>query len=727
MEHEGSLISASLAELKKRGVIRAAGAYALVAWIVLQLAEVTFEPLHLPDWAMTLVVILAILGFPLILMISWFFDFTEGRLKKADESASPNLKKAQVIILLVIPALFTSILGILFYHFYASDFVQPIPITETVTAIDDFQPPGNSIAVLPFDDFSEAGDQAYFAYGLAEELLNQLTQVSGLKVTARTSSFSIRERASDIKEIGRLLNVEAVLEGSVRKQGDRLRITAQLIDTRSGDHLWSEVFDRNLDDIFQIQDEVAASIVRLFGEMPGENEDKSYTPSNLQAYEAYLKGRHFLRKRTGQDLVEASKAFKTAIQEDNRFALAYSGLADTYILQSQYGDLSQAEAVTLAQPNIEEALRLDPELAEAWASLGLLRWQLGQLEAAEGHLRKAVKLNESYAVARTWLAGMVGEQGRLQEQFVLLREAWELDPLHPVSNINLAGNYMARGEVESAIAHLEERLEVMRTSTPLMRTLSHFYVITGDYEKATSWGLKALELQPDDVLNLINIADMEIQLGLKDQAREMLDKGFDLAPKNSKLRYLDIVWNLLNKGIGVAEQQLQELSQGGLTDQELKEIQYIRGMIALYLKRYDESVAWFEKAIDEAAVRHPGFDVLEKVTTMAFAYRGTRNKAKMDETRAIATRLLKQAHAQGFSPAILSVYEAALAQLDGKPQEALQKLQGFVDAGFHLGPLFQYDPRFSELHETEDFKQLLETSSLPAKKSRDVVAGMLKI
>ena len=314
MEKGQSFISAVLTELNRRKVLRTVGAYAVSVFVILQLMDAAVEPLRLPEWLPTLMVIVLILGFPVAFILAWQFDITPEGIKKT--TTEGILTSSQNALLFSIMMLGITGLGYGFYNYYSNVFVSidPAGVTTATTDRREFVAPENSIAVLPFADLSEDSSQGYFSDGIAEEILNLLAQVKGLHVAARTSSFAFRKPETDIREIGRLLNVGTVLEGSIRKSGNRIRMTAQLINVEDGYHIWSQTFDRELDDVFALQDEVASAIAASLVESFAGLEQKHASRTNdFAAAEAFRTGRLHWWRRSPDELQKAITFFAKAL------------------------------------------------------------------------------------------------------------------------------------------------------------------------------------------------------------------------------------------------------------------------------------------------------------------------------------------------------------------------------------------------------------------------------
>ena len=362
--------SALLGELKRRKVYRVMAAYAVAAWLLLQVGEVTFEPLGLPAWSMTALVAVVIAGIPVAIILSWLFEITpEGIRIDGEPSAAGG-------------------------------------------SLDD-RP---SIAVLPFADMSPERDQQYFCEGVAEEILSAVAAIEGLHVVARSSSFQYSSAAVDVRQIGKELGARTVLEGSVRKSGDQLRITAQLVNVADGYHVWSKTFDQRLEDVFSIQDEIAQSIAQSLLETitPGERATIRTTSSrDVTAYDYYLRGRHFINRFRKTHLEFARSMFREAIDADPDFALAWAGFADCHSLLIMYAD-PRADYRDEARRASERAVELDPELAEAHASRGLAHLVANEFPAAEEEFDRAIELNSRLYEAYYYRGRARFHQGDMQ-------------------------------------------------------------------------------------------------------------------------------------------------------------------------------------------------------------------------------------------------------------------------------------------------------------------------
>jgi len=338
------------------------------------------------------------------------------------------------------------------------------PEKKPVVRISEEREYRQSIAVLPFKDMSPQKDQDYFCEGLAEELINSLTQVQDLKVAARSSSFSFKGKDEDIREIGRILNVGTVLEGSVQKSGNRLRITAQLINVSDGYHLWSERFDRTMDDIFAIQDEISMAVVdKLKGELLEADKEKvtKRHTVNKDAYNLYLKGRYFWNRRYQGDMIKAVDFYQRAIDKDPDYALPYVGIADVFNILGQWAYIRPVDAYTRSKAMLQKAMEIDSSLSELYSSLAFMtqgyEWDF---PAARNYLLRSIELNPQNAFAHAWYAEMLSTAGRREEALVEVKKAIECDPLFSLIHSLLGVVLSVTGESEAGREQIDKAISM---------------------------------------------------------------------------------------------------------------------------------------------------------------------------------------------------------------------------------------------------------------------------
>ncbi|NEU07099.1 hypothetical protein GZH53_02130 [Flavihumibacter sp. R14] len=378
---------------------------------------------------------------------------------------------------------------------------EPVKIYKIITDSEPASPslskrPPKSIAVLPFVNMSNDPDQEYFSDGMAEEILSSLAHLTDLKVAGRTSSFQFKGKNIDLRQVGEELGVSTVLEGSVRKQGDRLRITTQLINVADGFHIWSERYDRTMEDIFAIQDEIALAIteklrVTLLGN-EGELISRTHT-QDTEAYQLYLQGRYFWNRRNEEGMKAAVRFFEKALQKDPDYALAWSGLADTYSLMGEYTNIPRRELLPKQMMAVKRALELDPNLGEAHISLAtalmLNDWDWVN---SEKEFKTGIGLNPKYATGRHWYAEWLLFNGRFAEALHEITLAVELDPVSPGIMKDKGIHYYYTGKYDDGIEIAMKTLDLYPDFIPIYRLLSLCYQAKGMTEKAieenNKWG-----------------------------------------------------------------------------------------------------------------------------------------------------------------------------------------------------------------------------------------------
>ncbi len=498
-----------LKELKRRNVLRVGAAYVVGSWLLIQVAETIFPLFGYGDTPARMVVIVLAIAFIPSLIFSWAFEITpEGLKRDADVDRDLSViqttgKKLERIILVV--------LALALAYFAFDKFVlDPVrDADELATATQEAHQEGrsealvdsygdNSIAVLPFVNMSSDPEQEYFSDGISEELLNLLSKIPELRVISRSSSFAFKGEKIDIPTVAKKLNVAHVLEGSVRKAGNQVRITAQLIDARTDTHLWSETYDRELENIFDVQDEISEAIVGALKESLNiqlETAPKTITATNTEAHDAYLRGRHLVVQRTPTTIEAAVHEFEKAITLDPDFALAHAELAMALGLLPAYGDLSPAEAMARAIPHVERALALDPNLAEAHAAMGFLLWLQLAYEEALVHFEQAIQFNPNYSIVYTWMAQVLGEVGRYDEEFAAAETALRLNPLSNVASINYVHALMRRDRLKEA----DRVLENMASIDPVFYAYGkgRLMAIGGKWANFALGNLDALQINPE--------------------------------------------------------------------------------------------------------------------------------------------------------------------------------------------------------------------------------------
>ena len=438
---------AFLAEIKRRRVGKVAIAYGAVAWGVTEGSSVVLPALGVPEWVLTWIVVFLLVGFPVAMALAWIFDVGPDGIQRTEplpEEAPATQVKLRIAYAVAVLACMVG-LGYVLYE-------RGVGRANAGAA-------RSSIAVMPFANLSGDQSKDYFSDGMSEELLNLLARVPGLQVAARTSSFAYKGREVDVREIGKELGVETVLEGSVRQAGDQVRITAQLIDTDTGFHLWSETYDRQMADIFQVQDEIARAIVdKLRIQLAPSDQvaqHQKVPTQNVEAYELYLQGRAVWKKRGEDNLKKAIELYQAALARDPGFARAHAALASAYVVMPGYteDENDQEKFFGLAETSARQALAIDPNIGEAHAVLAQLNADRGDLLDAESGFFLAISLEPNEPTPHHWYSLLLSKVGRVGAALDQARRAQELDPTSPILAANLANIYLQQGNDEEALRY----------------------------------------------------------------------------------------------------------------------------------------------------------------------------------------------------------------------------------------------------------------------------------
>lgn len=482
-------------EFKRRNMFRAAALYAVAAWLIMQVGEVIFEPLFFPDWAMTALVISAIVGFPVAMTLAWFFDFTLQGFKKT---------------------------------------TGPPPESAGVSAASQLQPMrvGPSIAVLSFDDMSPEKNQEYLCDGIAEEILNRLAQIQILHVASRTSSFRFKKQSADVSDIGRELKVATVLEGSVRVSGEQLRITTQLINAEDGYHLWSHSYDRKLEHIFEIQDDIATQVAEaLEVTLKIGRKEERLTTSDVQAYDYYLQGMFYFHRWGLRNVRFSIDMFSKAVAIDPEFARAWAALADSYAMIVLYWNVS-VEFLSGADTASIRALELLPGLAESHVSRGLYHFANGENREAIAEFETALTLDPELFDAYYFYGRVRFQRGELDQAAKLFEAAQRINPDDFQTPTFLRQIYRSQGREEDAkaaaqlaLTHAKQQLELYPDDTRALNLGCAALIEHGNKEQAMEWAKRSLAIDGDNPDTLYNLACSFALMGESDRALDCLEKA----------------------------------------------------------------------------------------------------------------------------------------------------------------------------------------------------------
>ncbi len=507
-----------LGELKRRHVYRVAIAYGIVAWLLVQVATQVFPFFEIPTWIVRLVVLLTVLGFPVALVVAWAFEMTpEGLKRNADIAPNeyiPRWSTRRFAALIISVAILAA--GVPLFQLSRS---KPtwLPWTDVASTASQ-----KSIAVLPLlNESGNPGDE-YFSDGLSEELIAALAQVKGLKVIGRSSSFRFKDKKTDVKTIGEELGVSTLLEGTVRKQGDQVRIVAELVNAADGTELWSRTFDRELKDIFAVQAEIAEAVATSLELTVLARQDKpakNAATKSVEAHNAYLQGHFYFERGNLEDYRKSVGFFEQATHLDPDYALAYAESSEAW---AWIGDLSsgkQKEAWTAAGSDAEKAVAIDPNLAEAHAALGWVRFFI-EWKFAEGlaELARAQQLSPWNPTANDLMARVVVYLGQFQEAEKLARQAVELDPLAYQARTSLARILFTEGKLDEAEASARKAAELQPAAAGNHRWQVLVAIQRGDGEAA----LREAHLEPNEGYRRFELALAHYVRGERRAADEAL-------------------------------------------------------------------------------------------------------------------------------------------------------------------------------------------------------------
>ena len=498
-----------LQELRRRNVHRMAALYLAGAWLVSQVAGVLVDLQAVPSSIGKPLLALMVLGFPIVLALSWFYELTPDGIvleKDVEREHSITHLTGRRLDFVVIAVLLAAVL-LFAWHTW----VRPIASVPPAHA-------ENTVAVLAFDNMSGDLDQEYFSDGVAEQLLDTLAKEPWLVVKSRTSSFAYKGRNVDIPTIAKELRVSHVIEGSVRRDGDRLRVTAQLIDAVNDTHLWSDSIDRDSASVFAIQDEVAAAVVKALRTQLGIEDDRPVSvvgTRNKEAHDAYLRGRYLLAQRTNRSIEAAIQAFQRAVDSDPNFAAAHAELAMAWRLFVNVGGIRSDDAIARATPHAQLALALDENSPEAHAALGLLAMRTLDVDLMMRHFHRAIELKPSYSIVYAWMALVYGGTGQYKDEFAALGKASELDPLSMVATTNYSYALMKRKRFDEARRLIE--------SLAMIAPAQHAQFMGNLADTGSNWSssalgtLDAMLIDQDDTSWAWEFANGLTSLGLDDE------------------------------------------------------------------------------------------------------------------------------------------------------------------------------------------------------------------
>ena len=705
-----------LAELKRRNVLRVAAAYALVAWIIIEAGSVLLPTFGADEGTFQVYVIVVLTGFLVALVSAWVFEMTPDGVKLDKDVVRTESGDKQ-------PKTFNyAIIGLLIVALAVS-------ITFNVTdmrggfrsAADASAPMRRSIAVLPFTSLSTNPENALFADGMHDDLLNKLANLGSLKVISRTSVLEYRDTSKNLRQIGQELGVDTLLEGTVQRFGDDVRIIVQLIDAETDDHLWANTYDRQLtmQNIFSIQSEISAAISGALQAtlMPSAQERIESIPTeDIRAYSLYVSGRDNLSRRQLETLQEAKDQFEQAIELDPNYADAYAALAECYLLLFiNHTAIAQDDAYNLAQENLDQALELNPELADAYATQGLLKtnvWSKTRfgpenIEAEEA-FEYAISLNPNHAQAYMWFASLRDSEQRYDEAIGLYHKSMKLDPLARIPYANLPRLYAQQGQNVVALKLWLDAIEIHPEWPTPFQYISIHLAGLGRVDEALAWNIAAQSLSTDPASGGNIGVGIYVQLGDFEKAHEALESmlvGHPLAPLNPGFHLM------VNGDYDGAHEFFSELIK---QDEQLPPYMYTVAADVAILAGDLEAARKYILISSPILARDSDLEIdrftIRDIVRLAFIVMESGDIAAGTEMLESALPVVQTLPRLGmFGQGIRDVQIYALL---GRKDDALAALRAAVDAGYRSSVVYEnwlleFDPFLDNIREDERFTAIV--------------------
>ncbi|MCH9026169.1 MAG: tetratricopeptide repeat protein [Proteobacteria bacterium] len=676
----GSLIQ----ELKRRNVFRVAAIYVIVSWLLMQIGDVMFPALRLPEWTTTMLVAFLLLGFPIAVILAWAYEVTpEGvkRTKDVEPTESITHATGRKIDFIIIAVLAVAVVFLIAKVWFEDDTAPP-----GVASIPD-----KSIAVLPFANISAAEENAeFFAAGVHDELLTLLSRLGGIKVISRTSVENLDDGLS-IPEIGALLGVSTVLEGQVQRAGDRLRIHVQLIDAVMENHLWATNYDRELtaENVFEVQSDIAKTIADALQVQLSESDEallEAVPTENTQALNRYLLGWQLNFRNTFESLRQAERYFQEATELDPGYAQAWAAIAYNRNQMLLTGLIDAQEYIAVAEPAISRALELDDRLPEAQAQLAVLHWRSGDLTAAEAFFESALDLFPDDSTSLLAYGRFLRVTGRPLEAIPVLERALRIDPLSVGILFNLGKSAMYAGHPEQNIAYGNRILEIDPSSIYGYTSLLQSYIWMGRYDLQRPWAIKTLSVDPEDFELWAHIGLDTNQLGDPDLADLYLNRALELGPMEPvTLKCFAMVVSQRGEyaeALAIARKALA----AGLDNRWGSDQVFIRLVRddALRTGNFDEPLAWYR-------ARHPelfrdGLEItienVDAAADLALLLQRAGEADRADSLIDAGLTWYSETQIPGVHGYLTNIVDVELLALNAEKDAALEALRVAIDGGW---------------------------------------------
>ena len=712
-----------LHDLRRRRVFRLIGLYVVGAWVVIQVAEALFQAWGVPESAMRYVFIAAILCFPIALVFGWIYDITSKGIVRTraagpDETVDISLKRTDHVILSAM-----LVVGIVVLAGSADKVMDEIEQPVVSAIVERLE---NSIAVLPFSNLDMNADTGYFSDGITEEILHRLSTLRALHVLASNSSFALRNSTEGPAEIAAKLGVRYLLQGSVRREQNQVRITARLID-QTGLMIWSDTFDRELKGVFAIQSEIATTVSsEVLNEIvPLADLPEGRTTENMDAYNDYLVGRAFVNARTPGWQDKAETAFRRAIDRDEGFAPAHAGLAvSLYVAR---GAATRAEE---AMEAAQRSLELDPELALGHAILGLITFeQTPELDEAEQLLKRAIELDPSLGHAYNWLAILYLDQGMTAEKDAIQDRGLAIDPLNPALAVNIANRESRKGDFRRAEQLMLRVANLPEPSGVAMFELHNLYFKWGRFDQSTHWAQEIVRgyAQTNNRIGFTSLAWAYERLGLSSDADHWIGVFMELVPQGPEPFLFSSYLKRIKGDYQGQQTAIEQLNENPLPAyfEQPGFIAAIFGVSHLFARDYEAGIEILESTFDVSFAEFARYmedkDAIDITHTLAHAYEEV---GRLDDSRRLLLELAAiidpvDAQPIRFPPMLedIALNRAMLGNIEG----ALDALQQAADLGWSNYFWATSDPAWNAAFSTPGFQKLLAEVRADLDRQRAVV------
>ena len=708
-----------LSELKRRNVFKVATAYVVLGWVVVQVTSEAVPAFGMPDWVNTVVFYFGLIGFPFVMIFAWAFELTPEGLKReseVDRTESITTDTGRKINHMIMALMFVALAYFVYESRFADRSADMPQLTESpVESKSEAKPQANapdntlsslagaSIAVLPFDNMTGDENKEFFSDGISEEILNVLAQIPNLHVTSRSSAFAFKGKQINLSEIADKLGVANILEGSVRMDGNQVRITAQLIEAATDKHLWSGTYDRELKSIFAIQDEISKSIVETLKDKLGLQEEIQIATKavDLKAHQAYLRGRILVERRNTIDIEKAMKEFEEAILIEPTYAKAWMGKAwaTLFLSEIHYGEVPVSVTFDRAMVFLERATSLDPDLAENYAIRGSLLSDMQRFDEAFENYEKAIELNPNLAMTYVWYGNDVSDFDDPKKRFDLRQRAFKLDPLSLLPAVNYSFSLSDHGDIEQAKYVSRQAADLFPASHTPLETLSYAHTQAYEYGEAAYYAEQAHIISPTNTTR-VRVSLLYSALGLDNKVHEVLT--------DSPVDHLRFFFT------GNMEQYLTVVRQRFPRSESDITGNFHRGMAEMTTGNYKESIPYLENTFDGILTRN------NLVMSYKFA-----DAPEFESAFANYKKDMKVAVDGGIRSTPYKQRELDIITMDGDLDLAINILAEHVKRGLILNPAQRAAVPYAQYREHPQWAAIMQQFEANREKQRQIYLDLV--